>query len=227
MKRVALGLGMLACAAISATPVKGLHAQEARSAYNTPIWKTIILDNYKNKNALREALNSEHCGIEKVGGKLAKQAALAVPIYHEEPAPPPFCHVDALADEIIGRPAFALSRTKSEVDLVVLSVSELGFGKQGAAVKDILARAQALGFELCRPEVGSELRLQYLDQPRGELLHIAMQPIATYDGDLVELEIEHGSWGLLLSGYNVGAVDVIYSSALFVFVKPRYGDSWN
>jgi hypothetical protein len=223
-----VALRLLASAAISAAAVNGLRAQEmARSAYDTPIWKTIILGTYKNKNVLREALDSEHCGIEKVSGEIAKQTTLVVPLYYEEPTPPPFCHVDALADEIIGRPAFALSRTKSKVDLVVLSVSELGFRKRGASLNDIFARAQALGFELCRPEVGAELRLQYLDQPRGELLHIGMQPIATYDGDFVELEIEHGSWGLLLSGYNAGAVDVIYQSALFVFVKPRYGDSWN
>src|SRR6516162_10106851 len=87
----------------------------------------------------------------------------------------PFCHLEALANEIIGRPAFALSRTRTEVDLVVLSISALGLGKQGASLKDIYARAKLLGFALCPPEVGPQLRLQYIDQPLGEVLHIAME----------------------------------------------------
>ncbi len=228
MRRVAFGLGMLASAAMSATAMSGLYAQElARSAYDTPIWKTIVLGTYKNKNVLREALNSEHCGVGKISGEIAKQATLAVPVYHEGPTPPPFCHVDASADEIIGRPAFALSRTMTKLDLVVISVSQLGFGEQGAPLKEIYVRAEALGLALCPPEVGPQLRLQYRDQPRGELLHIAMQPIATYHGDLIALEVEHGSWGLLLCGYDVEVADVMHSAGPFVFVKTRYGDSWN
>ncbi len=71
------------------------------------------------------------------------------------------------------------------------------------------------------------MRLQYLEQPPGEILHIAMQPIAKYDGDLVNLALENDESVLTLFGYSVRAVDVMYSRALFVFVKPRYGDDWN
>jgi len=224
---VALGLAMLAGAAIGATAVNGLHAQAmSRSAYDTPIWKTITLGTYRNANVLREALDSENCGIEKVSVEVVGKASPAVPIYNEGPGAP-FCHLEELANEIIGRPAFALSRTKTEVDLVVLSISELGFGTQKPSINNIYARAESLGFELCPAEVGPQLRLQYLDQPPGELLHIAMQPIARYNGDLVDLDIENGLWGLVLFGYKVGPVTDMYSSALFVFVKPRYGDSWN
>jgi hypothetical protein len=112
------------------------------------------------------------------------------------------------------------------VDLVVLSVSELGFGRKGASIKAIYARAESLGFALCPPEVGPQLRLQY-DQPPGEILHIAMQPIAKYDGDLVNLALENDESALTLFGYYVRAVDLMYSHALFVFVKPRDGGSWN
>jgi hypothetical protein len=73
-------------------------------------------------------------------------------------------------------------KTPVELDLVVLSVFELGFGDQashndiklGAAVEvslhDIYARAIALGFDLCPAKVGPALRLNYLDQPLGEFL---------------------------------------------------------
>jgi hypothetical protein len=226
MKRaVAFALAMFAGAAVSATAVKGLHAQEtARGAYEIPIWKTITLGTYRNANVLREALDSVHCSIEKVTSvKVAGRASLASPIDDDGPTTP-FCHLEGLANEIIGRPAFALSRTRTAVDLVVLSVSELGFGKPGASLKDIYARAKSLGFALCPAEVGPQLRLQYLEQPPGEVLHIGMEPIAKYEGDLVSLALENGEWGLVLFGYHVAAVEM-YPRALFAFVKPRYDDS--
>ena len=65
--------------------------------------------------------------------------------------------------------------------IVFLSVFELGFGDE-ASLHDIYARAVALGFELCPAEVGPALRLNYLDQPPGDFLHIAMKPVAKYNG---------------------------------------------
>ena len=84
------------------------------------------------------------------------------------------------ADEILGRPAFPFIKQPVDLDLVVLSVFELGFGAQAArtdvalgasaevSLRDIYARAVSLGFELSPAEVGPVLRLQYLDQPHGE-----------------------------------------------------------
>jgi hypothetical protein len=225
---VALGVAMFAAAAVIATAAKGLHAQETvRGVYETPIWKTITLGTYRNANVLREALDSERCSIEKVvsSTKVAGRGSHASSIGNDG-STTPFCHLEALANEIIGRPAFALSRTRTEVDLVVLSVSELGFGKQGASLNNIYARAESLGFALCPPEVGPQLRLQYLEQPPGEVLHIAMDPITKYDGDRVSLSLENGDWGFVLFGYDVKAVEM-YPRALFAFVKPRYDGGGN
>jgi hypothetical protein len=228
MKRVvALGLALFAGVTISATAANQLRAREtARSAYETPIWKTITLGTYRNANVLREALDSVRCSIAKVSSvKVAGRASPGPPIY-DDGSTTPFCHLEGLANEIIGRPAFLLSRTRTEVDLVILSVSELGFGNQGTSLKDIYAQAKSLGFALCPAEVGPQLRLQYLEQPPGEVLHIAMEPIAKYDGDLVSLSLENGDWGFVLFGYYVAAVQM-YPRALFVFVKPRYSESAN
>jgi hypothetical protein len=81
------------------------------------------------------------------------------------------------ADEILGRPAFPFGKTPVKLDLVVLSVFGLGFGDR-ASLHDIYARAVAQGFELCPAEVGPALRLNYLDQPVGEFLHIQMVEIS-------------------------------------------------
>ena len=87
------------------------------------------------------------------------------------------------ANDILGKPAFTATTSETEVELVVASVAELGF-KDGATRKDIYVRAQELGLDLCPPEVGPQLRLQYTDQPKGEWLVIAMEPITGSDGNL-------------------------------------------
>lgn len=71
-------------------------------------------------------------------------------------------------------PAFTCAKKQEEVDLVVVSVGELGF-KDVALYKDICARAAEFGLDLCPAEVGPALRLAYDDQPLGEWLYIAME----------------------------------------------------
>jgi hypothetical protein len=68
------------------------------------------------------------------------------------------------------------------VELVLLSAADLGFKSQ-SSLADVYKRARKVGLELCPAEVGPQLRLDYRNQPRGEALHIAMQPLATYSGE--------------------------------------------
>ncbi len=64
-----------------------------------------------------------------------------------------------------------------EVGLVKISVAELRF-KRGAFRSQIYERALSSGLlSLCPAEVGPNLRLQYSDQPDGELIFLAMEPI--------------------------------------------------
>jgi hypothetical protein len=179
--------------------------QTPTTALETSIWKTITVGGSKGVNAIRAAIETAPCSIW----------------FSEE------------ADEILGRPAFPFIKAPVELDLVVLSVSELGFGNPassddaelGASVqvslRDIYVRAVSLGFELCPAEVGPALRLDYLDQPLGEFLHIAMKPVARYTGELVNFVIGGGGLGLLLVGGN-GDPDVIQPGVVsFVFVRPK------
>src|SRR5262245_18299039 len=163
------------------------------SASEMPIWKTITLGEYKGVNAVRTALDKAPCPIA----------------------------VGDWADEILGRPAFPFTKSKAKVDLVVLWVTDLGFAKKGASLRDIYTRALALGLELCPAEVGPVLRLNYLNQPIGEFLRIAMRPIARYSGELVDFTLANGGAGFLLVGGDARPEVVLAGAARFVFVRPR------
>lgn len=161
-----------------------------KTATDIPIWKRITVGTYKGVNDVREALDAARM---RVGDS---------------------------ADEILGRPAFPFSRTQTELDLVVITAGDLGFQPGRTRVAEIYRRAMQVGLELCPAEVGPQLRLQYPNQPIGEFLHIAMQPIATYHGDLIDLTVGNGGAGLLLIGGD-GSPDLkLHSSVKFVFVRP-------
>ena len=93
------------------------------------------------------------------------------------------CNIGDWGNDILGKPAFTVAPQETEVELVVVSVAELGFN-EGATRADIYKRANELGLDLCPNEVGPQLRLQYKDQPKDEWLLIAMEPITDSDGDL-------------------------------------------
>lgn len=86
------------------------------------------------------------------------------------------------AKDIMSKAEFKISQKETKEILIILSVADLGF-KDGAKIKDIFAKAKELGLELCPPETGPQLRLQYFDQPNGEYCLIGMEPIADSDGD--------------------------------------------
>jgi hypothetical protein len=85
------------------------------------------------------------------------------------------------ASDILGKPAFTVATEENKVDLVVVSVAELGF-KGGAKREDIYGRARELGLDLCPAEVGPQLRLQHRDQLDNEWFLIGMEPIVDSDG---------------------------------------------
>jgi len=138
-----------------------------------PAWKTIKLGT--GLKTSKDFISA----IEKAGGKVSDWAR-----------------------NILGRKAFTASTKPMELDLVVVSVAELGF-PDGATLKDIYAKAKTFGLELCPCEVGPQLRLQYMDQPNGEWLLVAMEPIAVSDGDPFVFYVVHDAdarW--LFTGYG-------------------------
>ncbi len=159
-----------------------------RPADAVPVWKTITVGTFANSFALRNALDAAGCGI---GDR---------------------------AEEILARPAFTVSATKTDVELVAVSAAELGFQTDTASLADIYARAQQLGFGLAAAEVAPQLRLQYFDQPIGEFL-VGMEPIKTWKGEPVILTVANGGAGLVLIGQNGSAGAEIPVASRFLFVR--------
>jgi hypothetical protein len=197
---LALGVGLLAgdAGAEARLPQARPPGASARTAASqaTPInvadipaWKRITLGSFKGLGALRTRLDAAHV------------------------------RVGASAEEILARPAFSLSPTRQDIDLVVVNVSQLGFAN-AASLADIHRRAVELGLDLCAAEAAPLVRLAYLDQPLGEFLNIAMRPIATYDGALVALTVANAGTGPVLIGGEGGPDQLMSGDAKFVFVRP-------
>jgi hypothetical protein len=159
------------------------------SAVAVPVWKTIAVGTFANSFALRNALDAAGCGNRNS------------------------------VEEVLARPAFTLSATKTEVELFAVSAAELGFQTETASLSDIYARAQHLGFGLAPAEVAPQLRLQYFDQPIGEFLIIGMEPIKTWMGEPVILTVANGGAGLILIGQNGSADARIPVASRFLFVR--------
>ena len=129
-----------------------------------PTCKTLKLGTFKNVDGIRKALNT--CGYE----------------------------ISAWASDMLGKSAFAMSKTEMEVELVNISVAELGF-KDGARYADICKCANELGLDLCPSEVGPQLRLQYKDQPKCDYLIVAMDAIADSSGNLRVFQVSRDGYG--------------------------------
>jgi hypothetical protein len=170
------------------TPSADVPPIPVKSALAVPVWKTITVGTFANSFALRNALDAAGCGIGDS------------------------------AEEILARPAFTVSATKTDVELVAVSAAELGFQTDTASLANIYVRARQLGFGLAAAEVAPQLRLQYFDQPTGEFL-IGMEPIKTWKGEPIILTVANGGAGLMLIGQDGSADAEIPVASRFLFVR--------
>ena len=117
-------------------------------------------------------------------------------------------NVNDWSADMMKQNAFTVVEQEQQIDLVNISVRELGFDR-ATHYDAICARAKELGLELCPPEVGPQLRLQHLDQPLDEWLCVAMEPIRDSDGDLGVFLVERDDDGLWLSS-DYGRPDTLW-----------------
>ena len=100
------------------------------------------------------------------------------------------CRVSVWSRQALENPAFPVAAEKITVDIIVVSMLEMGFAEDTFATVDtIYNRAKQMGLETCPVETAVQLRLQFLDQSdwrTGERLSdffVASEPfILTRDG---------------------------------------------
>jgi len=122
--------------------------------------------------------------------------------------------------DILGKSDFTVAAEESKVDLIKVTIAELGF-KNGARCDQIYARAKELGLELCPAEVGPQLRLQYKNQPNGEWILVAMEPITDSGGDLGVFDVGCDDSGLWLDSLWSIPGNVWITDDPWVFFRPR------
>ena len=108
------------------------------------------------------------------------------------------------------------------MELVLLSAADLGVQSESSPA-DVYKRARQAGLELCPAEVGPQLRLDYRNQPLGEALDVAIEPVATYSGDLAILTLVNWGTGLALIGRDGRSESMVSRTSRFVFALPASG----
>ncbi len=76
------------------------------------------------------------------------------------------CQISLWSRQALGNPGFPVVAEETTVDVVVVSMLEMGFAEGELATLDtIYDRAKQMGLEACSVETAAQLRLQFLDQP--------------------------------------------------------------
>ena len=76
------------------------------------------------------------------------------------------CRISLWSTQALGNPDFPMSAEEITVDIVIVSMREMGFAEGELATLDaIYDRAKQMGLETCSVETAAQLRLQFLDQP--------------------------------------------------------------
>ena len=81
------------------------------------------------------------------------------------------------AQNTFADPGFTTAAESSIVDSVEITVADLGL-TDGGTIGQIHRRMAEVGLALCPIELGPHLRLQFLDQPEGQLGHARSQHCA-------------------------------------------------
>lgn len=141
-------------------------------------------------------------------------------------------HLNEAAEALFADARFTLLVERTLVDLVVISVGELGFA-EGATYDELTARALELGWVECPLELGPHLRLQLLDQPEGSSgvaptahrappgsITIASKPLDSAEETPCGFYLRRIDGVLWLRGYRSWPGHVWSPEDVFVFCRP-------
>ena len=133
--------------------------------------------------------------------------------------------IDDRANDALGQSIFTVSAEEMEVELVVVSKTELGFKTETESVrsKEIYARAEEFGLKLCSSEVAPQLLLQGFGKPVfGNKLIVAMKPIAISNGKAQTFHVVKDSdsvGGYSLTSYDGFADRQSFTEHYFLFLR--------
>ena len=82
-------------------------------------------------------------------------------------------NISVECENIIKSPAFSVSSEEVEVELIKVSLTDLGFHSY-TKYADVCARAKLLGLKMCPAEVGLQLRLGHEDKPKYDYMDIVV-----------------------------------------------------
>jgi hypothetical protein len=113
----------------------------------------------------------------------------------------PICNISKWAGDIMSKPDFsaAIPQVEEDVEFVYASNEELGY-PNGCTRLQTYEAGLKLGWKLCLPSDGPEIRRHYLNQPLGEWLLVAMEPIKGSDGSLKVFRVGRRGGGAWLGG---------------------------
>jgi hypothetical protein len=108
-------------------------------------------------------------------------------------------HIAYTAHQLLCSPVFTDIIRPKVINLYTVTGAELGFTDATSRIT-IYQKALELGLTLCEKEVGPLLRDNYADQPVGERLCIAMEPISDSEFDCIFYVRNGKEDGLFLDG---------------------------
>ena len=159
------------------------------------IWRTITLGGFKDWKKANQK-------IEKAGMK------------------------NSIKENILEKISFEKNKTK--IDIMLFSLADLGLDSDlnrtyGVEYQEICERAKQLGLLMCPVEVGLQLRLQYKDQPIGEWIVIATEPIIDSNNEPKLFIVGRNNIGFWLNCKQYKKMDDFWSGErLFAFAIKQW-----
>jgi hypothetical protein len=159
---------------------------------NFPLWKTIEIGGYASVSDMKEAFN-------KTGALDAGEISW---------------HVKKSIFEYVD-----ITSVRTNIDLLKVNVTDIGFFTT-ADHEEVKQRLCDIGCLPCTPEIVAALRMQYLDQPKGELLYPIIDPISLDHYNYQQYDIENENGKLCIRTVRGGLRREYKKNDDIIFVRP-------
>ena len=127
--------------------------------------------------------------------------------------------VNKVARGMMAKKEFGVSEKEVSVNIFLLPIKVMGLNFGHNDLTQIFNRAKKRGLELCPPEIGPQLRLQYQEKSPIELCKIGMDPISDVLDEPKIFRL-HLSWGKYwLDGYDSYPNAGFSGDDVFVFIR--------